>query len=408
MSREGKQGQALRELLPGLTISYVDTPEGEDMNSLLQSHEAGVFTHLLENRQPIPATTSQAPPLPESTPLPAPSTPQALNSTNPELLTFTQGALLITVLGGVKLTGLDRLRVTLKLDNRKQQRPALRHSLDLYHAEQLEKLIDKTAEQLGLSSREVEPVIHALIDALEQYRTSRLESMQYKPPSRPALSQAQMESATRYLQHPQLMERTLEDLGKTGIVGEERNRVLMYLVFLSRLSQDPLHIISLGPSGTGKTYLQEKVSALVPPEAKLEITTLSENALYYFSADELKHKLLLIEDLDGAQEVLYPLRELQSKQKISKTISLKDNKGHIKTVTFTVNGPVCVSGCTTRERLYDDNENRSLIIHLDASAGRPLWTTSAAKPPEPSTTAGKPTPLPCCKTCSASLGRFGW
>ena len=34
--------------------------------------------------------------------------------------------------------------------------------------------------------------------------------------------------------------------------------------------------------------------------------------------------MVLIEDMDGAQEVLYPLRELQSKRKISKTIPMKE------------------------------------------------------------------------------------
>ncbi|MGJ1458019.1 hypothetical protein ACR79D_25135, partial [Sphingobacterium multivorum] len=34
---------------------------------------------------------------------------------NPELLLYTEGTFHVTVLGGIKLTGLDRLRVTLKL-----------------------------------------------------------------------------------------------------------------------------------------------------------------------------------------------------------------------------------------------------------------------------------------------------
>jgi hypothetical protein len=37
---------------------------------------------------------------------------------------------------------------------------------------------------------------------------------------------------------------------------------------------------------------------------KVEITTLSENALYYFGQRELKHWLVLIEDLDGAENAL--------------------------------------------------------------------------------------------------------
>jgi len=123
----------------------------------------------------------------------------------------------------------------------------------------------------------------------------------------------------------------------------------------------------LGASGTGKTWLQEKVSELMPEADKLEITSLSSNAFYYFGREELKHKLLLIEDLDGAESVLYPLRELQSKRKISKTVTLKDNKGNLKTVTLNLEGPVCVSGCTTREQLYEDNANRCILLYMDNS-----------------------------------------
>ncbi len=123
----------------------------------------------------------------------------------------------------------------------------------------------------------------------------------------------------------------------------------------------------LGASGTGKTWLQERVSELMPEEDKIEITTLSMNAFYYFGKEELKHKLLLIEDMDGAEAVLYPLRELQSKRKISKTVTLKDSKGNLKTVTLNVEGPVCISGCTTREQLYEDNANRCILLYMDNS-----------------------------------------
>jgi len=106
---------------------------------------------------------------------------------------------------------------------------------------------------------------------------------------------------------------------------------------------------------------------LMPEEERLEITTLSENAFYYFGKEELKNKLILIEDLDGAEAVLYPLRELQSKRRISKTVTLKDSKGNLKTITLKVEGPVCVSGCTTREKVYEDNANRCILIYIDTS-----------------------------------------
>jgi hypothetical protein len=141
----------------------------------------------------------------------------------------------------------------------------------------------------------------------------------------------------------------------------------MYLIFTSRKRDNPLHVISLGSSGIGKTHLQEKVASLIPEEDKLEITSLSGNAFYYFGQQELSNKLILIEDLDGAEEVLYPLREIKSKKRITKTVVIKNTKGETRTVTLTVEGPVCVSGCTTKESLYEDNANRSFMIYIDES-----------------------------------------
>ena len=46
-----KYGKELHELLPKVIISQVKTPENEDPNSLIQSHETGILTHLIENRK---------------------------------------------------------------------------------------------------------------------------------------------------------------------------------------------------------------------------------------------------------------------------------------------------------------------------------------------------------------------
>jgi len=43
----------LKQINEKIQISVVDTPEGEDVNSLAQGHENEIFTHLLENRKPF-------------------------------------------------------------------------------------------------------------------------------------------------------------------------------------------------------------------------------------------------------------------------------------------------------------------------------------------------------------------
>ncbi|WP_259071967.1 hypothetical protein HDF24_11370 [Mucilaginibacter sp. X4EP1] len=286
---------------------------------------------------------------------------------NPELLLYLDGKLHITILGGIKLTGLDRLKVTLKLVCTDDKQNAFRHNLDLYNSIQAEQLIEKAADTLDMGTREISTAMSQLTTALESYRAERLDAMKPRQPEKKTLTEAERKAALTYLKSADLLSRTRQAIGQSGIVGEEVNSLIAYLTYTSRKRNTPLHLMCLGPSGTGKTWLQEKVSDLMPEEDKLEITTLSMNAFYYFGKEELKHKLLLIEDMDGADNVLYPLRELQSKRRISKTVTLKDSKGNLKTVTLNVEGPVCVSGCTTREQLYEDNANRCILLYMDDS-----------------------------------------
>lgn len=71
----------------------------------------------------------------------------------------------------------------------------------------------------------------------------------------------------------------------------------------------------LGSSGSGKTYLQERISELMPEEDKIEITQVTENALYYFKQHELKNKLILIEDLDGGMAVFLSVKGTSDQKK---------------------------------------------------------------------------------------------
>lgn len=290
-----------------------------------------------------------------------------LNHKNPEELIYNNTLLQLTVLGGVRLDSLDRMRVTLKVEIPDSPRPPLRHNLDLYNDVQTEKFIRKIAERLEVGASVAEASLSELTEKLEKYRVEEIKKSKVDTFKPKVLTEAERAEAEEFLQSPNLMDRTGEMIGRSGILGEEINRLIMYVIFTSRKRSQPLHVVSLGASGTGKTHLQEKVGELIPEEDKIEITTLSENAFYYFGQRELKHKLILIEDLDGAESVLYPLRELQSKKKISKTVVVKNTKGETRSVHLVVEGPVSVSGCTTRESIYEDNANRSFLLYLDES-----------------------------------------
>jgi predicted transcriptional regulator len=287
-----------------------------------------------------------------------------LNVTNAEHIGYTHGGIEIIVLGGIRLEGLDRMRTTLKIQ---VEHLSIRHNLDLYNDTQVEKLVRKVAEKLEIGTSVITAALTDLTDLLEQYRLDEIEKQGSQNDKRKILSAEEQQQARLYLSAPNLMERTKEDIGQAGVIGEETNRLLMYLIFTSRKRENPLHVISLGSSGIGKTHLQEKVSALIPEEDKMESTSLTAAAIYYFGRYDLRHKLVLIEDLDGAEQALFPIRELQSKKKIIRTVPVKNTKGETKSIQLVVEGPVTIAGCTTKESIYEDNANRSFLIYIDES-----------------------------------------
>lgn len=286
---------------------------------------------------------------------------------NKNLLQLSSDLLQITVLGGVRIEGLDRMRVTLKIEVPDSPRPAVRHNLDLYNDTQVEKLIRKVAERMEIGTSVVSAFLSELTSELETYRLEKLKETEPTVLEERPLSGIEKQEALSYLETENLLERTMEDLQGTGIIGEEINSMILYLAMSSRKCSDPLSVISLAKSGVGKSYLQEKVSECIPEGELLENTQFTENSFYYFKRAEIRGKVFLIEDLDGAQGVLYPIRELQSKKRISKTVTAKDKTGQLRTMTLVVEGPVSVIGCTTRERIYEDNANRSILIYLDGS-----------------------------------------
>lgn len=246
---------------------------------------------------------------------------------------------------------------------------SFRNDVNLYSHTSSQKLIKSIAETLELSTSLVSSIITDLIEALEKYRLAeREQQLKALVPQAYQMTPEERQAAEAFLQEPNLVQRTLDTLSKTGLVGEQKNGLLLYFLYLSRFFDEPLHAIIFGKSGSGKTYLQTKISECLPEESVRTTTSLSENTLYYSPKNFWKNIVLLIEDLDGVYNALLPLREFMSKQSITKLTTDKDGKGNNVQKVLTVEGPICVSGATTKENIYEDNANRSFLIYVDEGA----------------------------------------
>lgn len=290
-----------------------------------------------------------------------------LNTDDKNNFVFQYEDIQIQVPGGLNDEKLDSLRVTLNINMADSHRN-VRHSLNLFNYTQVEKFIITVSYQLEIQDTMVRKAFIELTNELEQHRLTKLSQKEEQTAIEYQLPKEELKEAKDFLCVDNLFEQTNNRIGASGIIGEENNRLLMYLIFTSRKTSNPLHCISFGSSGVGKTHLQSKVAELIPSEDKVEITQLSANAFYYFNRFDLKNKLVVIEDMDGAEDGLLPLRELQTKKRISKSVVQKSIGGRGRTNNLVVEGPVCVAGCTTQENMYQDNANRSFLLYIDESS----------------------------------------
>ena len=279
-----KHAETLHTFRPSIKITYIETPENEDVNSLLQGHEPEIFTHLLENRKPVflsiepgaPAgnkkDTSIEKPNEKKKPIsnqPAINNYQSfLDTTNPEQIIYESESLKITIWGGIEKENLSRLKVSLHIKSKANKYQSFRDDVNLYSHGSMQKLVQNIAETFELSTGTVIKTLTDLTEKLEEYRMQeRCEHVRASHPKGYEMTETEKTTATSYLEDKNLMQNTLQSIEKSGLVGEQKNGLLLFLLYLSRFFDEPLHAIIFGKSGSGKTYLQTKVSECLPRNA---------------------------------------------------------------------------------------------------------------------------------------------
>ena len=366
-----KISEKLLQLKPNLKVTAVETPEGEDINSLVQGHNPEILKHLINERKPLSNKKEKQGNDTEVPQEPEPTEPE-LNTNNPDKITYSENppgvghGLQFTIWGGIEKDNIHRLKINLLVQLKDDDFRYSQDDVNLYSNGQLQRYIKGAVEELEISTTILKTSIRILKSKIEEYRLKQIEQERKAlKPKQYQMTKEEENRAMKFLKAKGLVKNTLSAIEKSGLVGEQKNGLLLYFLYLSRLFDEPLHAIIFGKSGSGKTYLQTKISECLPEKSVRTITSLTENTLYYSAKDFWKHKLLLIEDLEGVYNAFLPLREFMSKQSISKLTTDKDAKGNNVQKVLMVEGPICVSGATTQGSIYEDNANRSFLLHID-------------------------------------------
>ncbi|NOQ26249.1 MAG: toprim domain-containing protein [Bacteroidales bacterium] len=384
-----KYADELRLQNEAIQITKVETPQDEDINSLLESYPenyTGLINELLENRIILFSSietvllssveekkneTEQEPVPPEpitKTELPVMSVAE-LNIKNTYNIIYT-GTSAIYSIKGFRVQQLDSLKVSIQITH-PDTKEDYRTKLDLYEYKQLTSTAKTSAEKLNLRVDFIEKEMSKLTNLLEDYKNRKMTETKENGNNnneKIKVPEATMKKCITFLKTENLIPKFNNLIGKAGITGENKNRILLFVIASSYKMPDTLHALIQGSSGSGKTRLLKISSDLMPPEDIKRYTRVTDNSFYNQDEYFFVNKLVCFEDMDGlGEDAQLAVRELQSNEILRTSTSLKDKNGNIGGGERIVRGPIASLSCTTNGETYEDNISRSFLIAVDES-----------------------------------------
>lgn len=385
-----KYGKLLQELKPQTKISIVETPESEDINSLVQGHTTEILVHLINERKAFTEiklseiketelifSTEEAVRNEKTNPVENkkaeviqtnqnPS--HHLNTDNPNNIFFSGMGANYTVKGGLK-PQLDSLKIALQIIN-KESKQDYRTKIDLYDYKQIQSTADTVSDLIQVRKDSIEKDLQLLTHLLEQFRESDLQNQPLHSSKRTIIkvSEVTVSKCIGFMKQKNVLQNLNELIGKSGVVGEEKSRLLLFVIASSYKMKETLHSIVQGTSGSGKTTQIKVIANLMPPEDVKRFTRVTESSFYNYGEYELMNMLIVIEDADGLEEkALLAFRELQSNDILISSSTQKQDNGKFESGEKIVRGPIASLSATTKGEYYEDNLGRCFVITIDES-----------------------------------------
>lgn len=342
----------LQQANPNITVSILQLPDGYTLNNIWEKYGREAIEELINERH----------------------APKAKNKNRLEFINefkigYSGKAANYLVIGRLP-HDMASLRVALQVIDKTTER-IHRIKIDLYDFQSVQNQCRELSDKNNFDHNLLEADLMQLTDLLERHR----EELFYtelnpigKIYSEKELTPKAGEKAIEFLSSANLTQNIGRLLGEAGIIGEEYNRTLLFVIALSHKMPTPLHGMLQGSSGEGKSHLIIAVSQCMPQENVLDFTRITPKSLYHYKGEELSQKLLIVQDFDGLDvDAQYAFREMQSSKRLSSSSTSKDALGNLRGKITEVRANSATLVATTKAEVYLDNMSRSVILGVDES-----------------------------------------
>lgn len=345
----------LQSFRPELPISMIELPDGHSMNDMWLNYGADGILELLKNPKGEKQNNS-------------------LDIISDFKIGYKGKTGMFYVIGQLPMD-LGNLRISLQIVNEQTQKKN-RLKIDLYDFVNVQNQCKELSEKQGFDINLLEADLIQLTDLLEQYRESLFDA-EINPItdkySEKELTNQAHEKAVEFLSNKRLLENIDKLLEQSGIVGEQDNRKLLFILASSYKMPYLLHALIQGTSGEGKSHLLNSIAECMPQEDVMNLTRITSKSLYHYGEKDLINKLILIQDYDGLDEdAQFAFREMQSAKFLSSSTVVKDIFGQTRGKMKQVQAHFASLTATTKAEVYYDNMSRSVVLGVDESQEQTL------------------------------------
>lgn len=346
----------IQQFRPELPITMVQLPEGHSLNDMWLNYGTDGILEMIND---VPREGKQG---------------NGLQITGESKIQFDGKVGKYFIVGNLPMDA-GSMRISLQIIAHESTKKH-RLRIDLFETSNVEYHCKELSEKHGFDYHLLESDLLELTDLLEQYRDDLFDA-EMNPItdkySEKELTLKAGEKAVEFLSKPQLMQSIDKLLEQSGIVGEEENRKLMFVLASSYKMPYLLHGLVQGSSGEGKSHLINSIAECMPQEDVKNLTRISSKSLYYYNEKELINKLILIQDFEGMDEqAQFAFREMQSAKFLSSSVPIKNRFGNLKSSEKTVLSHFASLIATTKAEVYYDNMSRSVVLGVDESQEQTL------------------------------------
>jgi hypothetical protein len=345
----------IQNIRPELPVSMIQLPEGHSINDMWINYGTDGILELLQNPEAEKAV-------------------QSLEIHNDYKISYKGKTGTFYAIGSLPMD-LGNLRISLQIVEKESQKKH-RVKIDLFDFTSVENQCRELSEKQGFDGNLLEADLKQFTDLLEDYREN-IFNAEMNPVtdqfSEKELTPQAHEKAIEFLSKPRVLEHVDKLLGQSGIVGEEDNRLLLFVLASSYKMPYLMHGLVQGSSGEGKSHLINAIADCMPQEDVMNMTRITSKSLYHYRDKELMNKLIIVQDFDGLdEEAQFAFREMQTAKFLTSSTVVKDMQGNTRGKMKTVQSHFASLIATTRAEVYYDNMSRSVILGVDESLEQTL------------------------------------